>query len=232
MALDLEEMLTDTSRLWVFGYGSILWKTGFEYNSKLIGHIGGFERRFWQGNTTHRGTVELPGRVATLVASADSEAKVWGVAFELVGARMIRAALEHLGVRECALGGYCHVTVPFHPKNCSNRCSFSVLLFTATEENNLYLGPAPLEEVAQQVIECKGKAGHNVEYVLRLAEFVRAHLTDDNDDHLFGLESLIHEELRRRNICPERLIREHIQAHHVYRKRKEPETHGMIKIAS
>ena len=41
---------------WVFGYGSLCWFPGFEYNKCITGYIRGYNRRFWQGNTTHRGT--------------------------------------------------------------------------------------------------------------------------------------------------------------------------------
>jgi len=44
--------------IWIFAYGSLCWRPGFEYEEMVLGHIKGFVRRFWQGNTVHRGTVE------------------------------------------------------------------------------------------------------------------------------------------------------------------------------
>jgi cation transport protein ChaC len=42
--------------VWIFGYGSLIWYPGFEYQKCVTGYIRGYERRFYQGNTYHRGT--------------------------------------------------------------------------------------------------------------------------------------------------------------------------------
>lgn len=51
-----EAGISSTSRLWIFGYGSLCWHPGFEFDKSLTGYIRGFSRKFWQGNTAHRGT--------------------------------------------------------------------------------------------------------------------------------------------------------------------------------
>lgn len=44
--------------LWVFGYGSLIWLPKIEYAKSEKGFVKDYALRFWQGNTTHRGTPE------------------------------------------------------------------------------------------------------------------------------------------------------------------------------
>ena len=85
--------MEEVTSLWVFGYGSLVWKPGFQHGQTAVGHIEGLARRFWQGNETHRGTPGRPGRVATLVEEAGSVTH--GLALELKG----EEALDYLNNR-------------------------------------------------------------------------------------------------------------------------------------
>ena len=55
------------SPLWIFGYGSLCWKTEFPFVERFDAVLPGWSRLFLQRSMDHRGTPELPGRVVTLV---------------------------------------------------------------------------------------------------------------------------------------------------------------------
>lgn len=186
--------------VWIFGYGSLCWYPGFEYDKCITGYIRGYVRRFWQGNTTHRGTLEKPGRVATLIE--DKEGITWGCAFKVTG----QLALDYLKQRECTLGGYQTDYIRFYPRKASEWSgisgqAFPALVYIATPKNDLWIGEEPLVETARQIAECQGPSGHNVEYLIRLAIFMREELPGACDEHLFELEGLVRRFVAEANVA-------------------------------
>ncbi|XP_066593825.1 glutathione-specific gamma-glutamylcyclotransferase 1 [Prorops nasuta] len=195
----MEEMANEDSGLWIFGYGSLCWNPGFQYKRSVLGYIKGFKRRFWQGNITHRGSFERPGRVATLVE--DRGKKVYGRAFLLKDT----GAIPYLNNRECSLGGYLLTYTNFYSRDDSGQ-SLPALIYIATEKNQFWLGEAPLHCMANQIIECSGTSGHNVEYLLRLAEFMHRNFPGVIDDHLFDLELLVRSAIKEQKMCIKSLM--------------------------
>ncbi|XP_034018123.1 glutathione-specific gamma-glutamylcyclotransferase 1 [Thalassophryne amazonica] len=180
-----QDIVSGKSSLWIFGYGSLVWKPDFKYKRSKVGFIRGYKRRFWHGDNFHRGSDELPGRVVTLVE--DDEESTWGVAFEVMGTQ-VEESLKYLNVRETVCGGYVTKAVDFFPDGESHS-PVQALVYIATADNPLYLGPASPQEIGTQIAVCSGKTGHNLEYLLRLAEFMRNSCPQVKDAHLFSVEA-------------------------------------------
>ncbi|XP_061700226.1 glutathione-specific gamma-glutamylcyclotransferase 1-like [Syngnathoides biaculeatus] len=182
--LDLSQW---TGSLWVFGYGSLVWKPDFVYQRRKVGYIKGYKRRFWHGDDFYRGDKHNPGRVVTLVE--DHEACTWGMAYEVSQAQK-NEAFQYLNMREVEFGGYATEIVEFIPQEKSEDTTHA-LVYIATSDCPAYLGPAPDEEIANQIAFCKGKTGHNIEYLLRLAQFMRHCCPGVDDEHLFSIEAAV-----------------------------------------
>ena len=113
--------------------------------------------------------------------------KVWGIAYE-IASKDIPGVLEYLDFRE--KNGYKASWVRFHPKNAEHQ-AFQAKLYIATPQNEFYLGPASLPEIAEQILTSKGPSGTNYEYLMNLAQAVRSLSAEIEDDHLFQLETLV-----------------------------------------
>lgn len=54
-----QNIVAEKTSLWIFGYGSLVWKPDFKYKRSKVGYIQGYKRRFWHGDNFHRGNDEL-----------------------------------------------------------------------------------------------------------------------------------------------------------------------------
>ena len=169
--------------MWIFGYGSIIWKPGFDWAERREGYVRGWKRRFWQGSIDHRGVPGAPGRGVTLLPEPGEAC--WGVAYRIARARIDEVLVE-LDHRE--KGGYERHHVEVHGPG-GEVVVPEALVYVATEENPDYLGPAPIPQIARQVLGSRGPSGPNPEYVLELAEALRAFGAED--PHVFELEAWV-----------------------------------------
>lgn len=169
------------SMTWIFGYGSLVFRPAFSFVESRPAYLTGYERRFWQGSTDHRGVPESPGRVVTLVRSSP-DVRCVGVAYR-VEDRERENVLSYLDVRE--QGGYERVVVTLFDLE-DQPFTDRALVYMATEANPNYLGETSLEAIAEQIATARGPSGDNLEYVVRLAEALRA--LGAVDEHVFAIE--------------------------------------------
>lgn len=154
--------------LWIFAYGSLLWRTEFPFERRAAAVIDGWERRLDQGSPDHRGSPERLGRVATLVRTAG--ASCTGAAY-LVNEEDRAAVLALLDHRE--RGGYDRVEVQATlPLEEGTRVT--AVTWVASPENPFHLGRTDLATMAEQIRGASGPSGTNRDYVLSLAKALAA----------------------------------------------------------
>ncbi|HEX7339531.1 MAG TPA: gamma-glutamylcyclotransferase [Rhodanobacteraceae bacterium] len=170
---------TDVESVWLFGYGSLIYKVDFPFLERRPATIQGWSRRFWQGSHDHRGTPEHPGRVATLIA--DPGAACVGMAY-----RVAPETFKQLDYRE--RNGYLRFSTSM---DFGDGTSSDGLVYIAAENNEAWSGPASPAEIARQVAASAGMSGPNRDYVLKLAQALRQLGT--RDAHVFAVAA----ELRR-----------------------------------
>uniref|UniRef100_M0ZJX7 glutathione-specific gamma-glutamylcyclotransferase n=1 Tax=Solanum tuberosum TaxID=4113 RepID=M0ZJX7_SOLTU len=154
--------------MWVFGYGSLIWKPGFNYDDRLFGFIKGYRRVFYQGSTDHRGTPEFPGRTVTL-EPAEGEI-CWGMAYKITKEEDQEVALTYLEVREKQYDQKAYVDLFTEPAASAPAVS-GVLVYIGSPDKKLnenYLGPASVEEIASQIAHAEGPSGPNRDYLFQL----------------------------------------------------------------
>lgn len=173
------------SAVWIFAYGSLLWRPDFPVSERVRGFVCGWSRRFWQGSSDHRGVPGAPGRVVTLTRAPEEE-RCWGVAYRLEAASC-DATLEGLDHRE--QGGYERHALTFHCDGAGRQGRLQAIVYLAGPHNPHYLGPAPLASIAEQVRRAIGPSGANLDYVLKLDAALRE--LEVPDAHVAGLAALL-----------------------------------------
>src|SRR4051794_40848917 len=147
-----------TNRLAIFAYGSLLFRPGFDYLERTRAVAPGYARSFTQASPDHRGTPAQPGRVVTLVASANSS--VVGALY-FVPAPAIELLFE-LDERERA--GYVRVVLTVS----TDAETQPALTWIAPPGNAYDAGHLPLAELASHMRSCAGPSGRNDDYVFQL----------------------------------------------------------------
>ncbi|MHC1948737.1 gamma-glutamylcyclotransferase [Bradyrhizobium sp. UFLA06-06] len=146
--------------LWVFGYGSLMWKPGFEFLEQLPARLIGEHRALCVYSFDHRGTPEKPG----LVLGLDRGGACRGIAFR-VAARLRHDTIAYLRGREQTTNVYREVMRSVWLENAA-RERVSALAYVVDRGHVQYAGRLSLAEQQRLVLQGHGRSGNNRDYVL------------------------------------------------------------------
>ena len=193
--------LSTDEPLFVFGYGSLIFRPSIPHSETHTVCLRGWRRVFYQGSTDHRGTPAYPGRVVTLLPSPQST--TWGVALRLPPPGPQReVVLADLELREIQYDIRLRADL-FSDEAASEPFLSQALVYVGSEDvtsNVNYLGPAPLEEMAERVVRAEGPSGRNCTYLFSLADALRG--LGKPDEHVFALEARVRRLLEKTERAP------------------------------
>lgn len=148
----------DMADLWVFGYGSLMWRPGFVYERAVKARLSGFHRSLCVASHVHRGTPEKPG----LVLGLDRGGSCLGIAFLVPGAHR-QETIAYLRERELVTHVYLET---MRPIRFDHGEAAQALTYVVDRKHKQYAGRIPTGEAAHIVRHAHGASGPNVDYVV------------------------------------------------------------------
>ena len=154
--------------LWVFGYGSLMWRPGFDFAEQISARLIGEHRALCVYSFDHRGTPEKPG----LVLGLDRGGACRGIAFRVAASRR-EATVAYLRGREQTTHVYREVTRSVWLEDDARR-RVSALAYVVDRGHVQYAGRLTLAEQVHYVQQGHGRSGHNRDYVLSTVKSIEA----------------------------------------------------------
>ena len=159
--------------LWVFGYGSLMWRPGFAYSRRCKAMLRGWRRSLCIYSHVYRGTPARPG----LVLGLDRGGACQGVAF-LVEAALREPTIRYLREREQATAVYLERMAPIALESGER---VNALTYVADRLHPQYAGRLTREAMLERVRNGSGASGDNAAYVTETHDHLVAIGVRDGD---------------------------------------------------
>ncbi len=144
--------------LWLFGYGSLMWKPDFPFAEHTVARVRGYHRSFCLWQRRHRGNRHNPN----LMLALDAGGSCSGLAYR-VAAPDVESKIAATWRRELVGNGYRPRWVTVQ----TERGPLRAVAFIANRDNaERYTGRLPDEEVASYIASACGEGGSGAEYLL------------------------------------------------------------------
>jgi cation transport protein ChaC len=173
----LSETASSSDDLWVFGYGSLMWRPGFAFLERVPAHLIGAHRALCVYSFVHRGTPERPG----LVLGLDRGGACRGIAFR-VAAHLRDETVAYLREREQVTAVYREAVRSVWIET-GERQRVSALCYVVDRGHEQYAGRLTLDEQARLVRQGHGRSGANRDYVISTVSELESQGYRDGDLH-------------------------------------------------
>lgn len=143
--------------LWIFGYGSLMWRPGFDWVERVPATLAGYHRALCILSVHHRGTPERPG----LVLGLDRGGSCRGIAFRVEYANAAQT-LAYLREREQVTSVYLET---HHRLRLIDGRSVNGVAYTADRKHAQYARGLTHDSLLEKVRHSVGVSGRNPDYV-------------------------------------------------------------------
>jgi len=187
-----------TGDLWVFGYGSLMWKPGFAAAEVRPARLRGYRRCFCITSVHHRGTLERPG----LVLGLDHGGMCQGLAFR-VPHGLETATVAALRAREQVNGVYRERLVSIETGDGRH---LTAIAYVAERAHPSYAGGLAVRTQARIIRAARGLSGTNLDYLANtLAHMALLGIREPELERVLALSGAViargNGDERRRRIC-------------------------------
>jgi len=166
--------------LWVFGYGSLMWRPSFAHLERTQARLIGAHRALCVYSFVHRGTPERPG----LVLGLDRGGACRGIAYRVAAAARAET-IAYLRARE-------QVTMVY--RECTRRIWLDhdpgrpvlALCYMVDRSHPQYAGRLSLDQQLHHVRQGHGQSGANRDYVIATVAAMEALGLREGDLHLLA----------------------------------------------
>jgi len=171
-------MTDGTPERWVFGYGSLMWRPGFEHVERRRATLHGRRRAFCIYSVHHRGTPARKGLVLGLAAGGS----VIGIAYRVAEADWAQT-YAYLKEREQPTETYIEARIQ---ARLEDGRTVDALTFLSDRQHPQWAGALDLDVQAGLIAGASGLSGRNVDYLRDLVAQLHAEGMRDR-----GMERLL-----------------------------------------
>lgn len=161
---------TPGTDVWVYGYGSLIWRPEFDFLEQRHARLHGYHRSLCLWSHINRGTPERPG----VVFGLDNGGSCRGMAFRIAG-HEVPEAFDALWRREMPSGAYIPRWLPCHTEHGM----VNALVFVMNRSYQGYVPRMPLEQLIHVIYGAHGINGPCIEYVMETAEALKRSKIED-----------------------------------------------------